>query len=599
MLLARTLLNRKGQKYEYSLTIHHIIKLSKNGIILYVGYRRGRKWNGETKKAFVKDKTATFDDEFKFTCRMENKSPTLYRKKDLDIFIYEVNTDGIVGKLKLNLADYTKFDGLSQTKNMTIKLFDKDVEFKFKITCTAVTKDNGGSCSSGEDSTFSDDLSSDASEISSPSPTDLFNALDLKQDMRRKVVMDSRAKRVHGFSLDFNAEQLNLGDANKIFSMPKNSPPSHITTTASEKDQCDKEEENLIESLKLQKPPRRRIQQNTNTAAAAPTIITITPSEENERDEEALRIKNLELAKMKQKLLDMERQTQITIMIDKNIKNQPIEYDVDGKPMSASQLYKDVGTDYSVLDTVSDAIITACHQSNQVPIKLYWMNNGITLLQKYSMITLDDRVTKFKNEMVRLCDHVYRFLSAALREKVKSECVRCILSLVDKRGRGDVKDLIRSLRETVELYQHINPTVYQWLMKDTCTYINQLVMQHLMSDNCKHVTMGTSFNIKINMSAIDDFLRSINMYEACRNCFSGINDSCMVMMMNKTCLDDPQTRSDTCPNLTIFQLQKILFNFRNDEYDPDPITLPSVIMQTVTTQDEEEIQQEINFYICT
>jgi hypothetical protein len=106
--MLRVFNRRQLRKFEYVLTIHHIINLPKNGTILYVGYRRGRKWHGETKKAFVKDKTATFEEEFKFVSRLAVKGSG-YGKKEVEVMIHDANSDeknSIIGRMNFNLEDF-------------------------------------------------------------------------------------------------------------------------------------------------------------------------------------------------------------------------------------------------------------------------------------------------------------------------------------------------------------------------------------------------------------------------------------------------------------------------------------------------------------
>jgi N-terminal C2 in EEIG1 and EHBP1 proteins len=81
---------RKSSKYAYELTLHHLIKLPKEGIIVYLSWKRGKKYAGETKKSFVKNATAVLEEDFSFKSTLFLNNMNKFKKKYLELYIHEV-----------------------------------------------------------------------------------------------------------------------------------------------------------------------------------------------------------------------------------------------------------------------------------------------------------------------------------------------------------------------------------------------------------------------------------------------------------------------------------------------------------------------------
>lgn len=83
-------LKRKCSKYQYDFTVHHLMKIPKNHLVLYIKWERGRKWQGETKRSIVTDKTAVWEEEFIFKATLFQNSKGEFKKKWIKLSIFEV-----------------------------------------------------------------------------------------------------------------------------------------------------------------------------------------------------------------------------------------------------------------------------------------------------------------------------------------------------------------------------------------------------------------------------------------------------------------------------------------------------------------------------
>lgn len=81
---------RKSLKFQFEFSVHHLMKLPKEGVILYASWNRGKKWSGETKKSFVKNSTAVMEADFQFRCTLFLNTKDKFKKKYLTIAIHEV-----------------------------------------------------------------------------------------------------------------------------------------------------------------------------------------------------------------------------------------------------------------------------------------------------------------------------------------------------------------------------------------------------------------------------------------------------------------------------------------------------------------------------
>jgi len=95
-------LKRSFTKFQYDITFHHLMKLQKNGVVLYITWKRGRKWHGETQKTFVKDKTAVWEQDITLKGTLFKNSQQKFKKKYLEIAIHEVPYIRRCGKKNLN-----------------------------------------------------------------------------------------------------------------------------------------------------------------------------------------------------------------------------------------------------------------------------------------------------------------------------------------------------------------------------------------------------------------------------------------------------------------------------------------------------------------
>ncbi len=140
---------KNASKYQFDLTIHHLMKLPKQGIVLYVSWKRGRKYTGETKKALVKDKTAVWEADFSFKSTLFQQGNG-YKKKILNLNIYEgvtnVGKKGRVGEIAINLAEFANLQTgeFNSTRTIPVKLWNTtEVQLKvlykhFFSTCIAL-----------------------------------------------------------------------------------------------------------------------------------------------------------------------------------------------------------------------------------------------------------------------------------------------------------------------------------------------------------------------------------------------------------------------------------------------------------------------------
>eukprot|EP01027_Heterolobosea_sp_BB2_P016795 GEZU01023862.1.p1 GENE.GEZU01023862.1~~GEZU01023862.1.p1 ORF type:complete len:684 (+),score=174.58 GEZU01023862.1:231-2282(+) len=132
--------NRKSYKFQYDITIHYLMNIPRDDFIMYLTWRRGKKRQGGTKKTFVKDKIAVWEEEisFKGTLFKEGNSAT-FKKKFINMSISEYlpskKKDKVVGTLNINLADFSNpFQEFTKTQLFNVAMFNKpDVQLKLTI----------------------------------------------------------------------------------------------------------------------------------------------------------------------------------------------------------------------------------------------------------------------------------------------------------------------------------------------------------------------------------------------------------------------------------------------------------------------------------
>jgi len=101
------------------MTIHHLTKIPKTSILLFVGWKRGRKNQGETQRVLVKDKTAVWEQDFVIKSTIFKESGDKYKKKYIYLYVQDVQKETktlfglkLFGKkdylcqISINLADY-------------------------------------------------------------------------------------------------------------------------------------------------------------------------------------------------------------------------------------------------------------------------------------------------------------------------------------------------------------------------------------------------------------------------------------------------------------------------------------------------------------
>ncbi|KAL9655798.1 hypothetical protein ABK040_005025 [Willaertia magna] len=168
----QAIFRRKVAKFNFRVTIQHLMKLPKSGIILYISWKRGKKHKGETKKAFVKDKTAVWEEEIQFKGTLFKNSKGKYKKKFLEIDIHEVVRDkkkkGLIGHLEINLADYSSLqqEPHSETRTFPIELWNGSAtgELKVKIESEPRLKANPNDLTTFSDNTTMTDATEDSDD---------------------------------------------------------------------------------------------------------------------------------------------------------------------------------------------------------------------------------------------------------------------------------------------------------------------------------------------------------------------------------------------------------------------------------------------------
>jgi hypothetical protein len=127
-------------KFDYEITFHHLMKLPKSGILLYISWNRGKKHTGETKKTFVKDRVAFWEETFKLRGTLFKNSKGKFKKKYIILTFQEVvkerKNKGNIGELKINLADFSsqQNETHNSTKTVDVKLWGStEAQFKFTI----------------------------------------------------------------------------------------------------------------------------------------------------------------------------------------------------------------------------------------------------------------------------------------------------------------------------------------------------------------------------------------------------------------------------------------------------------------------------------
>jgi len=163
---------KKVAKFNFKITVQHLMKLPKSGIILYITWKRGKKHRGETKKAFVKDKTAVWEEDIQFKGTLFKNSKGKYKKKCLDIYIHEVVRDrkkkGEIGHLSINLADFSslQMDAHSETRTFPVSLWGGSVsgELKVKIESEPRLKSDPNDLTTFDDNTTMTDATEENSD---------------------------------------------------------------------------------------------------------------------------------------------------------------------------------------------------------------------------------------------------------------------------------------------------------------------------------------------------------------------------------------------------------------------------------------------------
>lgn len=80
---------KQKDKLTYTITVHHLTKIPKNSVLLFVSWKRGRKNQGETQRTLVKDKTAVWEQDFVIKSTIF-KDGDKYKKKFIYFYIQEV-----------------------------------------------------------------------------------------------------------------------------------------------------------------------------------------------------------------------------------------------------------------------------------------------------------------------------------------------------------------------------------------------------------------------------------------------------------------------------------------------------------------------------
>ncbi|EFC48654.1 DIL domain-containing protein [Naegleria gruberi] len=162
---------KKVAKFNFKITILHLMKLPKSGVILYITWKRGKKHKGETKKAFAKDKTASWEEEIEFKGTLFKNSKGKYKKKFLELHLHQVGDKkkkSEIGHLSINLADYSslQMESRSETRTFTVPMWggSSNGELKIKIESNPRLKSDPNDLTTFTDNTTMTDATEDSEE---------------------------------------------------------------------------------------------------------------------------------------------------------------------------------------------------------------------------------------------------------------------------------------------------------------------------------------------------------------------------------------------------------------------------------------------------
>ncbi|KAL0488697.1 hypothetical protein AKO1_015835 [Acrasis kona] len=588
-------IKRKAAKFNFELTLHQMADLPKSGNVLYLIWRRGRKWTGETKKAFVKDKVAVWEENGTFKVSLFKNSQDRYKRKYLEIDVHEVNKDlskGRIGQLKVNLADFasTEEDKNVYNKVETVKLWNKqDAQLKYTITCTLRRRNNGTLESEMSEATTMTEVSSDEDDATPQTPVSVDSSLSPNDPFEDKTSFKRLSGRRNVLLPNRRRAQMSMGgDQDSSFM-------------------------DLIQNV--DKAVEEQVRSPTENKRASRGKIKSPQMELAEKEKEMIQLQ--------EKLLKMEQDSMERHFIDTLIHSIQPQYD-GNYPISAPILYRILQhldafkpEKEEILTKVVTAINSVVSKStSNLKLLCYWFSNVVLLLniiQKDFPATIDvstpnstdpihitipddplgndpkspppthtDHITsqetfafgnslsKFCADLSRECTVIYAALISNAYDRLVIVLIPSMFSTLGKMGRMSVSHITKILLEYDQAFQESKtPSIIcAKFFNQLYYYINGHTLNAIFKDDSKHCNMGTSIQLKMSISELEEWATKRGYITQELSQLRQISDA---MMMNKVVLADEATRKEICPSLSAKQVRRMLVCFKPDEYDPEAV----------------------------
>lgn len=182
-----------------------------------------------------------------------------------------------------------------------------------------------------------------------------------------------------------------------------------------------------------------------------------------------------------------------------------------------------------------------------------------------------DPITRFFHELTYIAFDIYNQLLQNIFRKVDQMLVAFILDNKQKPNQHLDNDFINIIKELYQILTkyYIKNSIIEYILESIFYYSDaQLFNTLIKRPNIFTCTNG--FEIKVLISQIEN-----NLSKYCnipsQKYFNYIKEASNLLIMDKSLVNDEETRKQIFPHLNIIQINHFIKNFKTDGNAPDPI----------------------------
>lgn len=145
---------------------------------------------------------------------------------------------------------------------------------------------------------------------------------------------------------------------------------------------------------------------------------------------------------------------------------------------------------------------------------------------------------------------------------------------------GVLATLLQAVRDA-----HLPASFVSQCMSQVAYFMDCALFNTLLTTK-ELVKMGCVLTLKMNISAVEEWLSKSEDTRVCREQFTRCRQTADMIMMPKEALIDNETRHDVASALSASQIHHLLSLYSTDEYDPVPV--PRSVLVSIDKQLQDE-----------